>query len=983
MQFWLLGTLLVTRDDGSEVEVRGRLRRMLLAELLLNANTAVSADRLVELLWGESTQDLSGDALYNQLGRLRQALAQGEEGGAGRIRAVPPGYIFDVSPGELDIHRFAEHASAGRKAAAGADWTGASAEFGAALGLWRATPLADLPDLADESVARHLEEERWATLQGLAEAELNLGRHAEVAALLGDLAPQQPLRESLHAQLMLALYRDGRHAEALEAFRALSRALSEAAGLEPGAAVRALHERMTREDPELRWAPPRPAPTRPGPSSSADARQPRNQLPIDTRLFTGRESEVARLAALARDTVERGSAGTVTISALDGLGGVGKSALAVHVAHQVGDLFPGGQLFVDLRGATVGLEPLTPMAAIGQLLRSLDVPDKRIPGTLPECTALLRDRLHGSRTLILLDNASAGAQVRPLLPDVPGCLVLITSRTRLADVEGAHLLRLDVLSPGEAVALLCTAAGADRVRADDPDVLELAELCGRIPLALRIVAARIRHHSALTVAQLAAQLRDERSRLGELRDEERDIADVLGTSYADLPATEQRAFRLLSLVPGTDADADAAAALLDLVRADAEPLLDRLVERNLLVELSPGRYRMHDLVRLFGAEQAGASGHEDERADALERLLFWYAESAKAAWRAVEAARATPASTLEIGSVAPQEFAAAEEAFTWHDRESGNLIAAVDAARAESRYEYGLELARALNGLMHMRSNAARLLEVAEAGLACAVGLGDFLARSQMLRSKGVALALQGRFDEAVTVKQQALEMARAAGSGKAEGEALVGLCSTFAAAKRLDEALDVGHQAVALFDRMGVAHHAAGPLINMAAALSLADRNDEALVLTEQAVELGRKADELYHLAPSLAQLAAVMHATGSYDPERLDATYREAVEMLRAIENPRYELAALLGYGVFLEEHGRFAESVEVLTTAEHIGAGLGVPLHDKARATLRRSQAALDAADASDALDASDSPDADAPDSSAAPDADATDSPASSAP
>jgi len=973
MRFWLLGTLLVTRDDGSEVEIRGRLRRTLLAELLLNANTAVSADRLVELLWGDSTHGLSGDALYNQLGRLRQALGRGEEGGAGRIRAVPPGYVLDVSPGELDVHRFAEHASAGRKAAAGADWTGASAEFGAALGLWRANPLADLPDLADESAARHLEEERWATLQGLAEAELNLGRHAEVVALLRDVAPQQPLRESLHAQLMLAMYRDGRRAEALEIFRALSRALSEAAGLEPGAAVRELHERMTREDPDLQWAPPRTAPTRqgsgPGPM---DARQRRNQLPIDTRLFTGRQAEVARLTALARDTAERGGAGTVTISALDGLGGVGKSALAVHVAHQVGDLFPGGQLFVDLRGATVGLEPLTPMAAIGQLLRSLDVPDKRIPGTLPDCTELLRDRLRGSRTLILLDNASAGAQVRPLLPDVPGCLVLITSRTRLADVEGAHLLRLDVLSPGEAAALLSTAAGADRVREDDPAVLELAELCGRIPLALRIVAARIRHDSALTVAQLAAQLRDERSRLGELHDEERDLADVLGTSYADLPAAQQRTFRLLSLVPGTDVDADAAAALLDLARADAESLLDRLVERNLLVEPSPGRYRMHDLVRLFGAEQAGAAGHEAERADAVERLLFWYAESAKAAWRAVEAARATPASTLGIGSVVPQEFAAAEEAFAWHDRESGNLIAAVDAARTEGRYEYGLELARALNGLMHMRSNAARLLEVAEAGLACAVGLGDFLARSQMARSKGVALALLGRFDEAVAVKQQALEMARAAGSEKAEGEALVGLCSTFAAAKRLDEALDVGRQAVALFDRMGIAHHAAGPLINMAAALSLADRNEEALVLTEQAVELGRKADELYHLAPSLAQLAAVMHATGSYDPERLDATYREAVEMLRAIENPRYELAALLGYGVFLEEHGRFAESVEVLTTAEHIGAGLGVPLHDKARGTLRRSQAALDAAAASAA-----------PDTDAAPDADAPDSPASSAP
>ena len=374
MRFSLLGPLQVMGEGGTAVQVHGTLRRTLLAELLLNAGSVVSADRLAELLWPSDAPGGRGARLHNQIARLRQDLGDAQ---AQCVKAAPPGYLVEVSTDELDLRQFAACCAAGRQAAARGDWVKASAEYAAALALWRGVPLADLPALAADSVVQRLDEERWTALQGRIEADLHLGRDAEAATELRALTRDQPMREPLHAQLMLALYRDGRQTEALDVFRALSRTLADEAGLEPGADIRELHERILRNDPALRLR--GNAPSSPTPAASAGSR---NQLPADTRLFTGREQEMERLLALAREAAVDDRSDTLTISALDGLGGVGKSALAVRIAHRVRSLFPDGQLFIDLRGNTKYREPLTPLAALGQLLRSLDVPRQRIPAEL-------------------------------------------------------------------------------------------------------------------------------------------------------------------------------------------------------------------------------------------------------------------------------------------------------------------------------------------------------------------------------------------------------------------------------------------------------------------------------------------------------------------------------------------------------------------------------------------------------------------------
>ncbi|MFC1415970.1 AfsR/SARP family transcriptional regulator [Streptacidiphilus cavernicola] len=596
--------------------------------------------------------------------RLRRQL--GREAGA-RIRTVAPGYRVDVLDGELDEAEFLLGCRTGHSLLARGDHQGASRALAAALALWRGDPLTDLPQTADVLVrVRQLLETRLTAWQDRIAADLSLGRHQELVPELRGLAGAHPLREALHGQLMLALYRSGRQAEALEAFQALRRTLVDELGVEPSGPLRHLHSRILGSDPALGPDPvPRPDSGQGGGAEGAEpeahapvtipdgadavaaASGPRNsgsgvrQLPADTRAFTGRSGELLTLLALAEQADAAGAdgpdgpdVGTVVVSAIDGMGGVGKTALVVHAAHRLAERFPDGQLFLDLHGHTPGRAPLTSAEALGRLLRSLGADPRSIPGEPGERAAFYRDRLAGTRTLILLDNAASTAQVRPLLPGAPGSLVLITSRRRLAGLDDADPLHLDPLSRAEARALLHTVAGTERLPVGNPATEEIISLCGCLPQALRIIAARLRHHPVLRPEELAALLRDEKARLDHLSDGERSLVVDFDCSYSALPAAEQLLFRRLSLVPGADFDGCAAAALLGPAAtgrepADAERLLESLLDRNLLVQQAPGRYRFHDLVQLYArgvAAGAGAGGPEAwEHEAARERLLDYYA----------------------------------------------------------------------------------------------------------------------------------------------------------------------------------------------------------------------------------------------------------------------------------------------------------------------------------------------------------------------
>ena len=912
--FALLGPLRVTAPDGAELEIRGKVRQTLLAALLLEAGTVVPLDRLVELLWGDERASRSDVRIYNQITRLRHALLDAGE----RVRAVPPGYVIDVEPGELDLHVFAEHNAAARLAASEGDWATAAQRYSAALALWRGTPLAEMPALAGLADVVRLDEERWAAVLGRGEARLNLGRHSELLPELRALAEQEPEREALQRQLMLALYRSGRRGEALDVFRALSRTLDERFGLEAGAETLELHERIISED-------------------SA-----RNQLPADTRLFTGRESEVNRLLALANGAAGQrdvGAPGAVTISAVDGLGGVGKSALAVHVAHRMGGLFPDGQLFIDLRGHTRGLEPIAPHAALGYLLRSLDVPEHQIALGAAERVAQLQERLTGTRTLIVLDNAASTEQVRPLLPAVPGCMALITSRARLADLSGAHAFNLDVLPAPAARDLLCAAAGRNRIRTDDPALDDLVELCGRIPLALRIVAARLRHEPGLSADSLVAMLRADGERLRNLRDDERGLTDIFESSYAALAEGRRRALRLLGLVPGIEFGTHAAAALFEVKLDGAGELLAALVAHNLLMEPRSGRFRFHDLMRLYAREVADRDEPEEARHQAVERLCHWYTETARDA--ALVAYPSWPGLELppSAGSVEALAITVPEQALDWYDLERDNLLEAVEAAEGEGLAAYGWRLPAAMWQFTELRGKVGDRLFLSETGLRCAESARDAVGRSLMLRCTSSALTEMGRFDDAIEVGLRSLRYAREDGDRLEEAKLLSNLAVAHSRGGRLEDAIDYCRRSVRLFDEIGDEVLAIPSRINLATSLTMIGRAVEAVPYAAEAVELSRRTGNRVYLGSSLAQHGSCLFGLTPPDHAAAEPVLREAIEVVRETGNRHHEATALARLSLVCEATGRPAEALGYLRASERIVAQLGSELLSGFAEALRR--------------------------------------------
>ncbi|GFN06204.1 hypothetical protein Smic_47600 [Streptomyces microflavus] len=446
-----------------------------------------------------------------------------------------------------------------------------------------------------ENQRTRLEEWRLQLTEARLDLDLEVGSHAEAVSELTALTAAHPLRERLRELLMVALYRSGRQAEALAVYADTRRLLSEELGVDPRPELAQLQQRILRADEELARPADEPAPAA-APLKPA-------QLPATVPDFTGRDSFVRDLGA----QLASAEGSVMAVSALAGIGGVGKTTLAVHVAHQARPHFPDGQLYVDLQGA--GARAAEPETVLGSFLRALGTADSAIPDTLDERAALYRSTLDGRRILVLLDNAHDAAQIRPLLPGTPGCAALVTSRVRMVDLAGAHLVDLDVMSPDEALQLFTRIVGAERVGAEREAALDVVAACGFLPLAIRIAASRLAARRTWTVSVLAAKLADERRRLDELQAGDLAVKATFELGYGQLEPAQARAFRLLGLADGPDISLAAAAALLNLEPHTAEDLLEALVDTSLLESAAPGRYRYHDLVRLY----ARACAERDEQ----------------------------------------------------------------------------------------------------------------------------------------------------------------------------------------------------------------------------------------------------------------------------------------------------------------------------------------------------------------------------------
>ncbi|WP_433559275.1 AfsR/SARP family transcriptional regulator [Pseudonocardia xinjiangensis] len=643
--------------------------RVLLAVLLCRAGKPVSEDQLVAALWGNTSPKSATKNVQTYVHRIRRQL-----GDPACVVRQGSGYLVPVVRDELDAARFESLAGSGRAVEAAGEPEEAADRLHEALSLWRGPAfvgMTDVPMLAAE--AARLDEVRLSVLQSRIAADLRLGRHARLLGELTALTREYPLRERLRAELMLALYRCGRRADALAEYTRARKTLIEETGLDPGNELHDMHQRIITQDPSLDLVPRVTAtitgsPAGPGPHRQAETAQtygecaahtsdepgiepsekvqhahtrahsanspvqatipiaePRAtptpaELPADIADFTGRDGEVADLD----EVLTNPRPGTVAMASIAGLGGLGKTTLAVHVAHRIAERFPDGQLYADLRGASA--DPARPEDVLSRFLFALGISATGIPESLEERVAFYRSCLAGRRILILLDNVAGEEQVRPLLPGAPGAAVLLTGRVRLVGLEGASMLELDVLPSAQAMDLLRRIVGDERIQ-DDPDAaLEITRLCGQVPLAVRISAARLLGRRQWSLSRLAGMLGEERHRLDELVAGDLDIRAGFEMSYRTLPAGAQRAFRLAGLLDAPDFASWAVAALLDVPVRQAEREIETLVDAHLLNltgtdETGTLRYRFHDLIRLYARERSQREDPEPERQAALRRAL--------------------------------------------------------------------------------------------------------------------------------------------------------------------------------------------------------------------------------------------------------------------------------------------------------------------------------------------------------------------------
>ncbi|GAA1358423.1 AfsR/SARP family transcriptional regulator [Streptomyces beijiangensis] len=605
MRFRALGPL-AGELDGRPLALGPPQQQALLAMLLLREGRPVSVRELLDGLWGERLPARAVGILRTYVSRLRTLLEPERRARrpATVLVSAGDGYALRLSAGSLDSGVYeARLREAGRLRAAGQTVAGYK-ELGAALGMWAGTPLAGLPGPYAQRQRERLTELWLSAQETHFHCALELGRHADAVGALRVFAGEHPLRERTQALLMLALHRTGHQGDAFAVYAAACRTLDAELGVGPGPELRALHARLLKSEPEPVRAQPVPAVTRcPVPA----------QLPLDVPDFIGRRASVARLGGLLRDA----SAGkTMAVASLTGLGGVGKTALAVHVAHSLREEFPDGQLYVDLRGGTPA--PAESSDVLVHLLHSLGVADRDVPEGTEERAALYRSLLAGRRVLVLLDNVRDTAQVRPLLPGVRGCAVVITSRSRTIVVPGSRLIPVDPMSEPEALALLGAIIGPERVAAEPDAAHELVTSCGFLPLAVRIAAARLLVRPQWSLADLAARLRDEPGRLDELRVGGVGVEAAFRRSYEMLEPGAARAFRRVAAAAGvTVLGRFTVAAMLGTGAYEAREAMESLVDAGLLEENGTDSYCCHDLVRLFARRQLERSADPDERAAAM------------------------------------------------------------------------------------------------------------------------------------------------------------------------------------------------------------------------------------------------------------------------------------------------------------------------------------------------------------------------------
>ncbi|RNL83371.1 AfsR family transcriptional regulator [Halostreptopolyspora alba] len=801
--------------NGEVLSVGGPRQRCVLGALLVDLGKEVTVERLVDYLWDDHPPRTARSVIQVQISHLRRAFPD-------LIETTDGGYLAEVDPARVDLHQFRRLVSGAKEASEPAD---AAALWERALDCWRGTPFSGVgSDTLWYTVVEPLLEERWAATVAWARCTLSLGRYQEVITRLTPLVREEPFREPLQYLLMAALQRSGQRAAALSVYREMRTRLVEELGVDPSPEMQELHQRILRDmEGGVRITDPPHDSTDAEPESATEdsdaaappAFTPRNDLPRDIPDFAGREQPLRELLALGQR--HDGDPPRAEVAVITGPGGAGKTTLAVHAAHRLTQLFPDGQLFIDLYGYTVDQEPLTVTTALGSLLRAVGVEPESIPESAEERSALWRAMLDGKRILVVLDNARSFAQVNPLLPAASGSLTVVTARHDLPGLSGARYVPLGMFGERSSLQLFRTVLGADRVEREEDHALQVVRLCGGLPLALRIVVGRMLSRPRWTFDHVAQRLGEHQRRFRELRVEGQDVEVVFELSYQSLNDTQRRTFLLLGMMIGGTVDLHGAAALLDRDPPDADDLLQELVSVCLLDEPGVDLYRFHDLIGTYARQKAHVVLPEEEIEAARHRLADHYLDMAHRAghWLGPRV------HDYELGvSNTPRyrnELHSRAEAIAWFEKHQDNLALAVDFYASRGIEEQAWQLADSIWRFYASFGHSELLMSTQERALAVSRAKGNDRGSAVTLIGLGIAHCLAGRFEISLEMLKEARRVLAELGDHEGETRAYGNLGMVYermgyfqealsCLEKVLNYAVEVGDQRLEAMERGNVA---------------------------------------------------------------------------------------------------------------------------------------------------------------------------------
>ncbi|MFE9601414.1 BTAD domain-containing putative transcriptional regulator [Streptomyces hokutonensis] len=918
LRFSLLGPLRAWRG-AEELELGSPQQRAVLAMLLLRRGQVAGVADLVDGIWGAQPPEGAVPVLRTYISRLRKLLEPERPSGepSELLVSIGDGYALRTDTVSSDLDDFEEAVAQAEDRRATGDFHGAVRLLRTVLAAGEGTALAGVPGPSCEAAREDLAERRLGALELALRIELELGPPETVVPELLTLRDAHPLREAVSELLLIALYRSGRQAEALEVYTRTRRTLVEELGIEPGPSLRAVHARILAGDAALA----QPAPGGPTegtgvPEGSGAGSRPESavlvpsrrtgpvrpsQLPADPPLFAGRRAQLDCADDLLPDS--DGPPDTAVIAVVDGMAGIGKTTLAVHWAHRIAHRFPDGSLYVNLRGFDPDGSRMESGEAIAMFLMALGVAPQSVPERLDAQAALYRSVLADRRVLIVLDNATDTEQVQPLLPGTPGSLVIVTSRSRLSGLiagHGAQLLPLDLLTAEESLELLTRRLGAARVGAEPEAASAIVDLCARLPLALAIVAARAAHHPGFRLADIVEELRGDVGGLDAFSaggDAGTDVRAVFSWSYHALSPEAAGLFRRLTLHPGPDISVFAASALAGVPARQGRALLAELTGASLLIERAPGRFVFHDLLRAYACELTTGQDSASDRDAAQLRMHDHYLHTAHHASAGPCPFRETiPVPPSAPGSE-PLRFDDTQQESAWLRTERHVLRAVVEHAADHGYPDHAWRVAYALDLFFDCLGYRHDLLEINKAALRAARALGDPVAKAHSLRGLGFGHSRFGHADEALRYLDGALELFQEIGDAHGQARTHRGLAHRANALGQYDVSLEHSAQAAELYRSLRNPSGEANVLNEIGWTYILLGDAANALEYCEKAVALHQELGDQNGEAAALDSVGCAHRHLGQYSAavER----FEQAVELYRQLDNRYLEADTLRHIG------------------------------------------------------------------------------------